>query len=39
MYFEKGMYLTYKEELKRHVSSIPVLTAGQMDDRSRPPPR
>ena len=31
MYFEKGMYLTYNEELKRHVS-IPVLTAGRMDD-------
>jgi len=31
MYFEKGMYLPYNEELKRHVS-IPVLTAGRMDD-------
>jgi 2-enoate reductase len=31
MYFEKGLYLPYNEELKRSVS-IPVLTAGRMDD-------
>jgi len=31
MYFDKGMYLPYNEELKHHVS-IPVLTAGRMDD-------
>lgn len=31
MYFGKGMYLPFNEELKRHVS-IPVLTAGRLDD-------
>lgn len=31
MYFEKGMYLPYNKELKQAVS-IPVLTAGRMDD-------
>jgi len=31
MYFEKGMYLPFNQELKAHVS-IPVLTAGRMDD-------
>lgn len=31
MYFEKGMYLPYNELLKQRVS-IPVLTAGRMDD-------
>lgn len=31
MYFEKGMYLPFNERLKARVS-IPVLTAGRMDD-------
>lgn len=31
MYFKKGIYLPYNEELKHHVS-IPVLTAGRMED-------
>lgn len=31
MYFDKGMYLPYNEELKRHVN-IPVLTAGRMEE-------
>lgn len=31
MYFEKGMYLPYNHQLKEAVS-IPVLTAGRMDD-------
>ena len=31
MYFEDGMYLPFNRQLKQHVS-IPVLTAGRMDD-------